>query len=110
MASKTVKKGEVPGRFLRFKGDYPDVFSAYDRLGGAAGEAGPLDQRTVELVRLAIVVGAQLQGAVHSHTRRALEAGVNPEEIRHAVLLAVTSLGFPSMMSALSWVNDVLEG
>jgi alkylhydroperoxidase/carboxymuconolactone decarboxylase family protein YurZ len=109
MASKTVKKGEVPGRFLKFKGDYPDVFGAYDQLGNAAGTAGPLDAKTVELVRLAIVVGAQLQGAVHSHTRRALEAGVSPAEIRHAVLLAVTSLGFPSMMSALSWVNDVLD-
>lgn len=110
MASKTVKTGEVPRRFLKFQKDYPVLFEAYRALGDAAGDAGPLDARTRELVRLAIAVGARFEGAVHSHTRRALEAGVEPEAIRHTALLSVTSLGFPSMMAALSWVNDVLDG
>ena len=109
MAGKTVKKGELPNRFLKFQKDCPEVFQAYERLGKAVQSAGPLDHKTVELVRLAIVVGARHEGAVHSHTRRALEAGLIPEEIRHAVLLSVTSLGFPSMMAAMSWVADVLD-
>jgi alkylhydroperoxidase/carboxymuconolactone decarboxylase family protein YurZ len=53
-------------------------------------------------------VGARHEGAVHSHTRKALEAGCRPAEIRHAVLLSVTTMGFPNMMAALSWVDDVL--
>jgi AhpD family alkylhydroperoxidase len=109
MAGKTVKKGELPKRYLKFQKDQPALFRAYESLGEAARAGGPLDPRTVELVRLAIAIGAGHEGAVHSHTRRALEAGVRPEEIRHAVLLSVTSLGFPAMMAALSWVNDVLE-
>ena len=85
------------------------MFKAYRDLGNAVSEAGPLDLKMRELVRLAIMVGARHEGAVHSHTRRALEAGCTPEEIRQAVLLAVTSIGFPNMMAAMSWVDDVLN-
>ena len=42
-------------------------------------------------------------------TRRALEGGCSPEDIRHVVVLATTTLGFPSMMATMTWVDDVLE-
>ncbi len=102
-------KRKLPKRYLRFQQEYPEVFQAYAQLGSAVQTAGPLDHKTRELVRLAIAVGMRHEGAVRSHTRRALEAGLKPAEIRHAVLLAVTTLGFPGMMAALSWVDDVLE-
>jgi alkylhydroperoxidase/carboxymuconolactone decarboxylase family protein YurZ len=56
-----------------------------------------------------LAAGARLEGAVHSHCRRALEAGITPEEIRHAIVLSVTTVGFPSMMATLSWVDDILS-
>jgi alkylhydroperoxidase/carboxymuconolactone decarboxylase family protein YurZ len=104
-----VKKKKLPKRYLRFQKDYPEVFKAYAQLGSTAQTAGPLDNKARALVRLAIAIGMRHEGAVHSHTRRALEAGWKPAELRHAVLLAVTTLGFPSMMAAMSWVDDVLE-
>ncbi len=106
--TKTAVTPKLPGRYLRFQKAYPNVFAAYDALGNATQEAGPLSAKERALVKLALAVGARLEGAVHSHTRRALEAGCTPEEIRHAVLLATTTLGFPAMMAALSWVDDVL--
>ena len=78
-------------------------------LGAATAAAGPLDRKTRALVKLGLAIGGQMEGAVHSHTRRALEAGCTAEEIRHAVVLATTTLGFPSMMKCLSWVDDVLK-
>lgn len=51
---------------------------------------------------------ATLEGAVHSHVRRALEAGVAPREIEHAILLATTSIGFPAVVAALSWAGDII--
>lgn len=108
MPSKTVKTGQVPKRFLKFKETYPGVAKAYDQLGTATRTAGPLDAKTRALVSLAIAVGARHEGAVHSHTRKALEAGCTPAQIRHAVLLSVTTMGFPNMMAAMSWVDDVL--
>jgi AhpD family alkylhydroperoxidase len=72
--------------------------------------AGPLDRRTAELVKLGLAVGARQEGGVHSHVRRALEAGATPEEVRHAIRLAVTTVGFPTMMAALTWAEDLLGG
>jgi alkylhydroperoxidase/carboxymuconolactone decarboxylase family protein YurZ len=99
----------LPARYLQFQKRYPDVFRAYDALGAATSAAGPLDPKTRSLVKLAIAIGGQMEGAVHSHTRRAIEAGCSSEAIRHVVLLATTTLGFPTMMKALSWVEDVLS-
>lgn len=102
-------KLKLPGRYLQFQKNYPDVFAAYDSLGKAVNQCGPLGHREVALVKLGIAAGAKLEGGVHSHTRRALSAGLSPAEIRHAVLLSTTTLGFPSMMAVLSWVDDVLN-
>ena len=35
------------------------------------------------------------------------EIGATIDDCRHVVLLATTTIGFPSMMAALSWVEDV---
>ena len=108
MASSTPKRG-LPKRFQRFKRDYPSLHAALEQLGTSATAAGPLDRKTVELARLAIAIGAREEGGVHSHTRRALEAGATAEEIRHVVLLGITTIGFPNTMAAMSWVDDVLD-
>ncbi len=51
----------------------------------------------------------QHEGAVHAHARKALGAGVTPDELRHAAVLAVTTLGFPRMMATLTWGEDMIE-
>jgi hypothetical protein len=38
-----------------------------------------------------------------------LRNGSRKPMIRHVVLLATTTLGFPGMMAALTWVEDVLK-
>jgi AhpD family alkylhydroperoxidase len=98
-----------PKRFQKFMRDYPKVADAYDALGSAVHSAGPLDEKTRALIKLGISTGARLEGAVHSHVHKALGVGVTPEEIHHAVLLALPTIGLPSMMAALSWVDDVLK-
>lgn len=98
-----------PKRFLQFTKDFPDVAKAYEVLGDAVHSAGPLDKKTRALIKLGISTGARLEGAVHSHVHKALGVGVTPEEIRHAVLLALPTIGLPSMMAALSWIDDVLK-
>ena len=106
--SSTPPPNKLPARYLQFQKRYPKVFASYNALGAATGGAGPLTGKTRALVKLAIAIGGQMEGATHSHTRRALEAGCNAEEIRHVALLSTTTLGFPSMMKTLGWVDDVL--
>ncbi|MBZ0301160.1 MAG: carboxymuconolactone decarboxylase family protein [Anaerolineae bacterium] len=99
----------LPETFTRLRAAYPEVASAYDALGDAAHQAGPLSDRERQLIKLALAVSAGLEGATHAHTRRAVELGISADEIRHLALLCITTLGFPAAARAYTWVNDVLE-
>lgn len=102
------KKRELE-TYQRFRKQYPDYFGAIEALGSAVRQAGPLDEQVVQLVQLGAAAAIRSEGAVHSHARRALEAGASPEQIRHALLSITSTLGFPTVIAALSWVDDVLE-
>lgn len=99
---------KLPRAYTRFGRRFPKVVKIYEQLGEAAAGVGPLDQRTVHLVKLGMAMGVRSEGAVHSHVRRALAAGATPAEVRHVAALAVPTLGFPAAVAALTWVEDVL--
>lgn len=101
--------GKLPKRFEQFMADHPDISRAYGDLGRAVATAGPLDVKTCALVKLGISIGARQEGGARSNVRKALEAGVTPAELRHAVIQATTSVGFATMMAGMTWVEDVLE-
>jgi alkylhydroperoxidase/carboxymuconolactone decarboxylase family protein YurZ len=90
--------------------EHPVVWEAYNQLGKAAAEAGPLDVRSERLVKLAIAVGAGREGAVHSHVHRGLDSGLGPAELRHVALLAITTIGWPAAIAALTWIDDAVQG
>ncbi|GBD87258.1 carboxymuconolactone decarboxylase family protein [bacterium BMS3Abin03] len=100
---------QIPKRYKRFREDYPDVANAYESMGDAVHKAGPLDEKTRALIKLAVSTGARLEGAVHSHTRKAIKAGATKEEMHQVALLALPTIGLPSMMAALCWIDDVVE-
>lgn len=100
---------KLPKTYELFMDKYRPIWEAYDQLGAAVHRQGPLDQKSRELVKLGIAVGARLEGAVHSHTRKALAAGASPDEVRHAVLLAIPTIGFPTTMAAMTWAEDELS-
>ena len=60
-------------------------------------------------MKLGISIGLTSEGAVRSHSRRALEEGIAADELRHAVLLSFTTVGFPTMIAAMKWVDQVIE-
>lgn len=107
-AAKTV--GKLPGAFGKFAKRFPEVFQGYEAMGRAAHTGGPLDAKTRELVKLGMTIGARLEGATHSHVRKALAAGATAKEIRHAAVLAISTLGLPNTVMAFTWVDDVLDG
>lgn len=99
----------IPATYLDMRRQQPEVMSAYEALGEACKKAGPLEAKTAELIKLGVALAAGLEGGSHSHARRALQAGASPEELRHVVLLLTPTIGFPAMMRARSWVEDVLS-
>lgn len=100
---------QIPKRYTKFMEEYPAIGKAYEELGSAVHKAGPLNDKTRALIKLAISTGARLEGAVHSHTRKALKAGATKEELFHVALLSLPTIGLPSMMAALSWIDETIE-
>ena len=100
---------ELPPIVKATADQYPQVWDAYNNLGRAVADAGPLDAKTERLVKLAIAVGASLEGAVRSHTRRGLAAELTKEEMKHVALLGITTVGWPTAVAGLSWIVDELE-
>ena len=90
--------------------EFPAIAAAYEQLAAASHDNGPLDDKTRQLVKLALAIGMGHEGAVHAHTRRALESDVSPAEIKHVIALCVTTLGMPNTVAAYTWVNDILNG
>ena len=100
---------QLPKHYIKFQETYPDVWQAYDQLGATVHGAGPLDAKTRALIKLALAIGVSREGAVHAHVRKLVEMEVAPSEIRQVALLAIPTVGFPASMSALSWIDDILE-
>jgi alkylhydroperoxidase/carboxymuconolactone decarboxylase family protein YurZ len=99
----------IPKPYKQMHQNYPELMQTYEAFGQAARDAGPLSAREVALVKLAISIGAGLEGAAHSHCRKAMDAGCNADELRHVAILSAPTIGFPTMMRARSWVEDVVK-
>ena len=100
--------GYLPEVYRDFQKNYPEIARAYDALADKCHESGPLDQKTRRLIKLGVAIGINSEGAVRSHARRAMQEGISADEIRHAVLMTLTTAGFPTMIAALKWVEEVL--
>lgn len=100
---------KTPTHYQNVKLHHPDYIEAVEQLGKTIRAQGPLKEREAQLVQLAAAVACSSEGAAHSHTRRALEAGASIEELRHCVMLLTSTIGFPKTMAGLTWVNDVVD-
>jgi 4-carboxymuconolactone decarboxylase len=99
----------LPDIYKEFQQQFPEIAKAYDELAFKCHGWGPLDEKTRRLIKLGIAIGSSSEGGVRSHARRALAEGVTDDEIRHAVLLAFTTAGFPTMIAAMKWVEKVIQ-
>ena len=99
----------LPDVYKGFGEKFPEVKEAYDALAVRCNESGPLDRKSRRLIKLGVAIGLSSEGGVRSHARRALEEGVSVAELRHAVLMALTGAGFPAMIAAMQWVDEVIK-
>ena len=99
----------LPKIYEKFSGKFPEIIKDFQQLGKTCRESGPLDKKCQDLINLGIAIGANSRGAVMSQTRKALESGATQDEILHAVLLSLTTTGFPKMIAAMGWVDEVFN-
>lgn len=99
----------LPEWYRTIKDNHEKYIDALDELGKVISQEGPLDEKTAHLIQLAAAAAIRSEGAVHSHVRRATEAGAKPDEIYHTIILLTSTIGFPTVSAALSWAHDVIN-
>ena len=96
-------------QYHKMKERHPQLLEAVEALGTTVAKAGPLSEKARQLVQLAAAAAIRSEGAVHSHARRAVQAGASVEEVRHTIMLLTSTIGFPTVVAAMTWADDVLE-
>ncbi len=94
-----------PAAHQQFVHRFPKLGKAWD-LVNEEGGAGPLDAKTQRLLKLAVAIGANREGAVHSGVRKARDAGASLAEMEQVVALAASTIGFPASVAVWSWVRE----
>ena len=98
-------KETLPQHFKKFVEEYPKVWEAHQKLTEACVECGPIDRKTRELIKVAISGTANQETALQRHALMAIQEGATKEEIYQAILLLITTVGFPRASAALKWAE-----
>jgi alkylhydroperoxidase/carboxymuconolactone decarboxylase family protein YurZ len=88
-------------QFTNFKEKHPTVHAKYEELGQEIHEnGGPLDEKTRWLLKISMSAVTANEKALRTHMYKATNAKVTHEEIEHALLLLIPTIGFPGFMRA----------
>ena len=104
-----MSKRKLPKMYSSIGKRYKDLAAAVENLGKTARSLGPIDEKTGHLIQLSAAAAMRSEGSVHSHVRRAREAGASKDEIYHALILLTSTIGFPAVSAAISWADDVIK-
>ena len=89
--------------FTEFKKDFPNIYQGHEALGKLIHEqGGPLPEKVRWLIKLAISGASGHHVSLETHISKAKEAGATDHEIKHALLLLIQTVGFPTFMEAYS--------
>jgi len=100
---------KLPTTFVAFSKKFPELADSHQSVGRYTSTMGPLDAKTQHLIKIGICLGASLESATRSHTRRAIQAGATEAELEQAVMLGMTTCGFPRTVAAWAWVQQQLQ-
>lgn len=100
---------KIPKTYRKFSARQPAVIEAYNALNTEVKNLGALSQEEIALVKLAISIGAGLDGAMASQTRKALKSGIDPSKLEQLAVLALPTLGLPRMMQAYKTITTLID-
>jgi alkylhydroperoxidase/carboxymuconolactone decarboxylase family protein YurZ len=99
---------DPPEIYQQFVERYPQLEKAWEQLSGA-GREGPLDAKTLRLMKLGIAIGAMREGEIRANVRKAIAQGISQAEIEQVIALAAATLGMSATVAVFSWVQHELS-
>jgi len=71
--------------------------------------AGPLKEKEIQFVKLAITGSLMLETSFKTHVQKALHAGASRLEVEHAVLQMLPILGLARTMMTMKWFREASQ-
>jgi alkylhydroperoxidase/carboxymuconolactone decarboxylase family protein YurZ len=94
--------------FSQFKEDFPEIHEKHEALGREVHEkGGPLDEKSRWLIKIAISGACNHKRALETHIRKAMAAGIDEAEIKHALVLLIPTAGFPAFMKSYAVFKSI---
>jgi len=106
LRNQKVNARELPSSLKSFISKHPRVWEAHERLGIECARAGPLTEREIQLVKLAIAGSMSLETSFKTHVMKAMRAGAGRSEIEHTIVQFLPMLGLARTMMAMKWYNE----
>jgi AhpD family alkylhydroperoxidase len=88
---------------------HPELMKGFGALSRGAATTQHLDQKTRELIALAVAVTTRCEGCIDAHSRKAKAAGATREEIAEALGVAI-ALNAGAALTYSLHVLDAVEG
>jgi len=85
----------------------PDTVRGYMTLSGANAKTGKLDEKTRQLISLAVAVTTRCDGCITIHSDLAVKAGATKEEISEALGVAVAMNAGAALVYSLRALDAV---
>jgi AhpD family alkylhydroperoxidase len=90
----------ISGNMKALRKDIADTLQGFTAMAQAATKDGALDQKTKELIALAIGVSTRCDGCIGFHTEALVKLGTTRAEFEEVLGMAVYMGGGPSLMYA----------
>lgn len=95
--------------FERWAKENPELAEAYKHLHRTAVCPGNLDQKTKQLIYLAVLVTLRYAPAFKAHLPAAVKTGATVAEIREAIMVGLPASGVVNTLAVYDEVADALE-
>jgi AhpD family alkylhydroperoxidase len=93
-------QAELRDPALALRSQIPDVYAGFKALHDAAFGDGALDEKTKQLIALAIATAQHCDGCMASHARGAARAGATDAEVAEAMGVCIQMMGGPGTVYA----------
>ena len=99
----------VSSNMMKLHKNIPNTTKAFSQLSKAGTAEGVLDEKTKELIALALAVGARCDACIGFHTKALVKLGATEQEVAETLGVCVVMGGGPSMMYAAEAVASFEE-
>jgi len=106
---KNVNLRELPPSLRAFIKKYPEVWAAHERLGLECARSGPLTEKEIQLVKIAVTASLTLQTSFKTHVKKAVRAKATRAEIEHTIIQLLPIVGIGRTMMAMKWHEEAMS-